>query len=258
MPADAGIGFVVVTHQPPGRTSLLPEILARSTSMEVLEAVEGIKVEPDHVYVSPAGSQLAIAEGVLRLSALPVKSLHFPIDHFFRSLSFDQRERAVGVVLSGTGSDGTLGVRAIKDGFGMVMVQDEPSARYSGMPSSAKATGLADYVLPPSEMPQQLIRYAEGLIAPRTTMPPPIGGEPLQEILLLLRERTGNDLSCYKMNTIHRRIARRMNVLQIHDPGQYILHLRENPDEMDRLFAELLISVTSFFRDPEAFETLAA
>jgi len=257
MPADAGFAFVVVTHQPAGRTSLLPEILARSTRMEVLEAVEGVNVEPDHVYVSPAGCQLAIVEGALHLSAPPVKSIHFPIDHFFRSLSFDQRERAVGVVLSGTGSDGTLGVRAIKDGFGMVMVQNEPSARYAGMPSSAQATGLADYVLPPSEMPQQLIRYAGGLILPRTAETAPIAGEPLQEILLLLRDRTGNDLSCYKMNTIKRRITRRMNVLQIHDPIPYIRYLRENPGELDRLFAELLISVTSFFRDPEAFETLA-
>jgi two-component system CheB/CheR fusion protein len=166
MPADSGFAFVVVTHQPAGRTSLLPEILARGTSIAVLEATEGITVEPNRVYVSPAGSEIAIAEGVLHLSAPPAKSLHFPVDHFFRSLSFDQREQAVGVVLSGTGSDGTLGVRAIKDAFGMVMVQDEPTARYSGMPSSAQATGLADYVLPPSEMPRQLIRYAEGLAAP--------------------------------------------------------------------------------------------
>jgi two-component system CheB/CheR fusion protein len=180
------------------------------------------------------------------------------VDHFFRSLSFDQREGVVGIVLSGTGSDGTLGVRAIKDGFGMVMVQNEHSARYAGMPSSALATGLADYVLPPSEMPQQLINYAKGLILPRPAEPAPIAGEPLQEILLLLRDRTGNDLSCHKMNTIKRRITRRMNVLQIHEPGPYILHLRENPEELDRLFAELLISVTSFFRDPEAFETLAS
>ena len=258
MPADSGFAFVVVTHQPAGRTSLLPEILARSTRMEVLEAADGFKVEPDHVYVMPAGCQLTIVEGALHLSAPPVKSIHFPVDHFFRSLSFDQRERAVGIVLSGTGSDGTLGVRAIKDGFGMVMVQNEPSARYAGMPSSAQATGLVDFVLPPSEMPQQLIRYAEGLILPRTIEPASITGEPLQEILLLLRDRTGNDLSCYKTNTIKRRITRRMNVLQIHDPVSFIRYLRENPDELDRLFAEVLISVTSFFRDPEAFDTLAA
>ena len=257
MPSDTGLAFVVVTHQPSGRTSLLPEILSRATGMAVLEAAEGTKVEPDHVYVSPAGCELAIVEGVLHLSAPPARSIHFPVDHFFRSLAFDQREQAVGVVLSGTGSDGTLGVRAIKDAFGMVMVQDESSARYPGMPSSAQATGLADYVTPPSEMPQQLIRYAEGLAAPRPALSPPIGAEPLQEILLLLREKTGNDLSCYKMNTIHRRIARRMNVHQLHDPGLYVRYLREQPGELDRLFAELLISVTSFFRDPEAFKTLA-
>ena len=257
MPADAGFAFVVVTHQSPSHTSLLPEILARSTGMTVLEAAEGIRVEPNHVYVSPPGSDLAIAEGVIHLSAPPVKSLHFPVDHFFRSLSFDQKEQAVGIVLSGTGSDGTLGVRAIKDGFGMVMVQNEPSARYSGMPSSALATGLADYVLAPSEMPKELIRYAEGLMTPQTAIPPSVGAEPIQEILLLLRDKTGNDLSCYKMNTIHRRIIRRMNVLHVHDPSQYVRYLREDPSESDRLFAELLISVTRFFRDPEAFKSLA-
>ena len=175
MPADAGLAFVVVTHQPSGRTSLLPEILSRSTRMEVLEAAEGIKVEPDRVYVTPAGCQLAIVERVLHLSAPPVKAIHFPVDHFFRSLSFDQRERAVGIALSGTGSDGTLGV-SIKDGLGMVMVQNEPSARYSGMPASARQQVLPITFYRRRRCRAESDRYADGLMLPRTAEPAPISG----------------------------------------------------------------------------------
>jgi two-component system CheB/CheR fusion protein len=255
MPDDSGLGFVVVTHQPPGRHSLLPEILARSTQMPVHEVTDGLAVEPDKVFVVPSGKQLSILEGRLHLSALSGK---FPIDSFFRSLAFDQREHAVGIVLSGTGSDGTLGVRTIKDAFGMVMVQDSASARYAGMPSSAAATGLADFVLPPSEMPEHLIGYAGGVHAARTERAPIVAGEPLQRILLRLREGTGTDFSVYKMNTVNRRIRRRMQVLQIAEPHQYAQYLEEHPKEIDQLFHEMLINVTGFFRDPEAFTTLGA
>jgi two-component system, chemotaxis family, CheB/CheR fusion protein len=256
LPDDTGIAFVVVTHQPSGRASLLPEILARSSRIPVIEAAEGMKVEPNKVYVAPSGSQLSIAERVLHLSALPGTLPHFPIDFFLRSLSFDQRENAIGVILSGTGSDGTLGVRSIKEAFGMVMVQDSTSARYIGMPSSANATGLADFVLTPSEMSQQLAGYANDLIIPRKVDLPVIAGEPLQQILLLLRDQKGVDFSTYKVNTINRRIKHRMNVLRISETGRYVLYLQENPAELSRLFEEMLISVTSFFRDPEAFEAL--
>jgi two-component system, chemotaxis family, CheB/CheR fusion protein len=261
MPAETGIGFVVVTHQHPGHVSLLPELLAKTSSMHVAEANDGTLVEPNHVYVGTPGGLLAISGGVLRrLEADSTCTPHLPIDYFFRSLAEDQREHAICIVLSGTGADGTLGMRAIKAESGMAMVQEPPSAKYAGMPSSAMATGLTDYVLPAADMPAQLIAYTRGpylktrmAAVPAATFPK----EPLQRILVLLRTHTGNDFASYKMNTIRRRIERRMNVHQINEPQEYVGYLQENPHEIDLLFTELLISVTSFFRDPQAFETLA-
>ena len=172
----------------------------------------------------------------------------------------DQREHAICIVLSGTGADGTLGMRAVKAEAGMAMVQEPPSAKYAGMPASAVATGLADYVLPAPAMARQLIAYARGPYL-RTRIAavesPSFPQEPLQRMLTLMRSRTGHDFTCYKMTTIHRRIERRMNVHQIKEPQQYVRYLEENPHEIDMLFAELLISVTGFFRDPTAFDLLA-
>ncbi len=158
MPTDTGMGFVVVTHQHPGHTSMLPELLGKSTDLPVLEATEGVKVEPNHVYVMRPGGYLAILKGVLhRMETGEIEAPRLPIDYFFRSLAVDQRERAICIILSGTGTDGTLGLKAIKGESGMAMVQQVQSAKYAGMPSSAMATGLADYVLPPAEMPRQLV-----------------------------------------------------------------------------------------------------
>jgi two-component system CheB/CheR fusion protein len=182
-----------------------------------------------------------------------------PIDSFFRSLAQDQGDNAIGIVLSGTGTDGTLGLRAIKGEAGMVMVQDEASAKYDGMPHSAISTGIADYVLPPEKMPAQLIKYtrlAAGKKVPRIM--PASGRVPdaLQKIFLLLRSRTDHDFSLYKKNTICRRIERRMDVHQIEGITEYVRYLQESDREVDILFKELLIKVTNFFRDPEAFDTL--
>ncbi len=261
MPPDTGLGFVVVTHQHPGHVSLLPNLLSKATQMPVVEARDALKVEPNHVYVGPPGGLLAIAGGMLhRLAADSGRTPHLPIDYFFRSLATDQREHAICVVLSGTGTDGTLGMRAIKAESGMAMVQEPPSAKYAGMPASASATGLADYVLAAAAMAGQLIAYAKGpYLKPRARAveAPPFPKEPLQRTLGLLRAKTGHDFSCYKTTTIQRRIERRMNVHQIKEPEGYIRYLQENPHEIDMLFAELLISVTSFFRDPQAFEALA-
>jgi two-component system CheB/CheR fusion protein len=261
MPADTGMGFVVVTHQHPGHVSMLPALLARSARMPVVEATDGLPVEPNHVYVGLPGGLLEIAGGVLhRLNADTAQAPHLPIDHFFRSLAGDLRERAICVVLSGTGSDGTLGMRAVKIETGMAMVQEAQSAKYGGMPASAEATGLADYVLPAAKMPAQLVAYGKHpylKLRLSAAEAPLFPQEPLQQILAALRAQTGHDFTCYKLNTVRRRIERRMTVHQIKDPAEYVHYLQENPHEVDKLFAELLISVTAFFRDPQAFDVLA-
>eukprot|EP00913_Durusdinium_trenchii_P008996 g8462.t1 len=188
-------------------------------------------------------------------------SPRLPIDYFLRSLAEDQQKHAICIVLSGTGTDGTLGLKAIKAESGMAIVQEAQSARYAGMPSSAISTGLADYILPPAEMPARLVTYAGGpyLTVPERKIDEPhdFPSEPLQQMLLLLRSRTGHDFTSYKESTIRRRIERRLNVHQIEKPSDYVRYLQENPIELDILFKELLISVTNFFRDPEAWEALA-
>ena len=259
MPKDTGMAFVVITHQHPGHTSLLPELLGKITNLTVRQAADGLKVEPDHVYVSPPGGHLAILGGTLhRMETEKKEAPHLPIDYFFRSLAVDQKDKAICIVLSGTGTDGTLGLKAVKGESGMAMVQRVQSAKYAGMPSSAVATGLADYVLPATEMPQRLVAYARWpyLAAARFEETPAALPEPMQKIFVLLRARTGHDFSSYKSNTILRRIERRMNLHQIKGPADYVRYLQDNPHEIDFLFKELLISVTNFFRDPEAFEAL--
>lgn len=260
MPEKSGIAFVVVTHQHPGYISLLPELLSKATRIPVKEAAADMQVEPDTVYVSPTKGMLEITGGVLQISHAETGSVpYLPIDHFLRSLAEDQRERAVCIILSGTGTDGTLGLRAVKE-HGMAMVQQPATAKYSGMPSSALDTGLADYILSPKDMPDQLLAYVKGPYleekAPAevaTAFP----RDTLQKILTLLRTRTGNDFSSYKINTVLRRIERRMNVHHLLAASDYLRFLQENPFEIDRLFKELLISVTSFFRDPHSFNVLA-
>jgi two-component system CheB/CheR fusion protein len=257
---DSGLAFVVVTHQHPGHASLLPELLRKFTSLRVKVAVDGVAVEPDCILMSPPEGYLAILNGALHLMEPDEPgSLRLPVDYFFRSLAEDQKEKAIGIVLSGTGTDGTLGLKAIKGAGGMTMAQAPESAKYSGMPSSAIATGLVDYVLPTEQIPAQLGAYAQGpyLAAATDTLDDGRLPEPMQKINVLLRARTGHDFSAYKANTIRRRIERRINVHQLKGPQQYLRFLQENPHELDLLFRELLIGVTNFFRDPGAFEALA-
>ena len=225
MPVDTGMAFVVVTHQHPGHTSLLPELLGKIAGIKVLVAADGLKVEPNRVYVSQPGGSLAILGGVLhRMETEKKEAPHLPIDYFLRSLAADQKDKAIGIILSGTGTDGTLGLKAIKGESGMVMVQEVESAKYAGMPSSAVATGLADFVLPADAMPGRLVAYARGpyLAMPPVEEVPAALAEPMQKIFLLLRSRTGHDFSAYKPNTIRRRIERRMNLHQIKGPAQYV------------------------------------
>jgi two-component system CheB/CheR fusion protein len=261
-PVDSGIAFVVVTHLHPGHTSILPELIGRTTRMPVTEAAEGTRVEPNHVYVNPPGKLLILRNGALhQVEAAEGELPRLPVDSFFRSLAAERREHANCIVLSGTGSDGTLGLKAVKAEAGMAMVQQPQSAQYPGMPENAINTGLADYVLPPREMPAQLVAYVRGayLQAPR-----PVEEheerqlEPLQEVLNLLRIGTGHDFSEYKSGTVRRRVERRMNIRHVRDLAGYVRYLQENPAEVTLLFKDLLISVTSFFRDPPAFEALAA
>jgi len=250
----------VVTHQHPGHTSLLPELLGKCTRMRVRAAADGVAVEPNTVYLSLPDGYLAILHGTLHLMEPDEAGiLRLPIDFFFRSLAEDQKDKAIGIVLSGTGTDGTLGLKAIKGATGMTMAQEPDTAKYSGMPSSAIATGLVDYVLPVERLPQQLIAYTQGAYLAATELEPGREeglAEPLQKILVLLRARTGHDFTPYKTNTLRRRIERRINVHQLPGSLAYLRLLQENPHELDLLFKELLIGVTNFFRDAEAFEAL--
>ena len=260
VPSDPGIAFVIVTHLAPDQVSLLPELLQRHTRMPVQKAQDGMRVEPNCVYVNTPSHDLAVLNGTLRLfqSAVP-HHVPLPIDFFLRSLAEDQRERAIGVILSGTGSDGTVGSKAIKGESGMVMAQDPASASFAGMPESAIATGLVDFVLPADKMAARIVEYARGAyLAGRTASDDstPTLDAALQQAFILIRSHTGHDFSSYKLSTIRRRVERRMSVHRIETPEGYVRFLRENAQEIDILFRELLIGVTSFFRDPEAFDVL--
>jgi two-component system CheB/CheR fusion protein len=266
LPPDTGMAFVVVTHQHPQHTSLLPELLARETTMTVVPASDGTEVQPNHVYVGTPGGSLKIHHGILRRIDDQARSVRLPIDSFFRSLAADQKERAICIVLSGTGSDGTAGLKSIKNAAGMAMVQRSNSAKFAGMPSSAEATGLADYVLAPAEMPAQLVAYSrepycnragEATVTQQGDQPIVIEGESMTRLFELLRQQTGHEFSGYKTNTIRRRIERRMNAHQIIQPADYVRFLEQNPQEIESLFKELLISVTSLFRDPESWKAFA-
>ncbi len=257
---SSGMAFIVVSHLDPNHVSIMPELIQKSTRMKLFQAEDGMVVEPNHVYVAPANRDLAILHGTIQLIE-PVEAHGFrlPIDFFFKSLSADSGEKAICVILSGMASDGTAGLKAVKSELGMVMVQDPQSAKFDGMPSSAIKTGLADYILPPEEMPDQLIKYTsrkvKGIPLDREISDGKIP-DAFQKIFILLRTHTGHDFSLYKQNTIYRRVERRMNISQLDNLPSYIRLLQEDPAEIDNLFKELLIGVTTFFRDPESFEKL--
>jgi two-component system CheB/CheR fusion protein len=259
MPADGGMGFVVVSHQPAGRTSLLPSLLRPCTSMEVHEVRDGMQVESNQIYLAQAGKNLAMLRGHLYLMEPDQRDrVPLPIDYFFRSLAEDQKHKAIGIILSGTGTDGTLGLKAIKGESGMTMAQEVESAKYGGMPRSAIAAGAIDVIRPVDQMPNHLIAFARGLVKaqPLSDLAPMEldQAELMHKIFVLLRDRSGADFSQYKVNTTRRRIERRMNVHQIEGLNQYLRFVQTNPEELDTLFHELLINVTSFFRDHQAFE----
>jgi two-component system, chemotaxis family, CheB/CheR fusion protein len=254
---DPGMAFVLVQHLAPDHKSIVTELVQRYTRMEVFEVEDGMAVRPNCAYIIPPGRDMAFLGGTLQLlEPSAPRGQRMPIDFFFRSLAQDLLERAIGIVLSGTGSDGTLGIRAIKGNGGMVMVQNPASTEYDGMPRSALATGLVDYELPPAEMPAKLIAFAAHLFGkPRrpVTEQPPKAENALKKIFILLRAHTGHDFSQYKPNTVYRRIERRMAIHQIETIAEYIRYLQQTPAEVETLFSDMLIGVTNFFRDPEAF-----
>lgn len=259
MPPDSGMAFVIVQHLDPSRHSSMPDILTRYTRMQIREATDGMKVEPNSIYLIPPNKSMGIQEGTLFLQepAQP-PALRLPVDFFFRSLAKEKEADAICIILSGTGTDGTLGLRAIKAELGTVLVQEPESAKYDGMPRSAVDTGLADFVLAPNEMPQQLIQFVQHSTINGAKISTDVEEEkePIQQIFTIMRTRTGHDFGRYKQTTIRRRLERRMSVNQIHDIAHYAHFLRDNELEARALLKDILISVTSFFRDAEAFEAL--
>ena len=259
VPEGSGMAFVIVQHLDPTHKGIMVELLQRTTRMPVVQVRDRQTVAPDRVYVIPPNKDMSILHGVLHLlePAAP-RGLRLPIDFFLRSLADDCQARSIGVILSGMGSDGTLGLRAIKEKAGVVFVQAPGSAKFDGMPRSAIDAGLADVVAPAEELPGRIVEYLKhaARIAPPDPSQEGKTQSALEKVFILLRTQTGQDFSLYKKSTIYRRIERRMGLHQIDKIATYVRFLRENPQEIELLFKELLIGVTSFFRDPAAWEQL--
>ena len=262
VPQGSGMAFVIVQHLDPTHKGVMPELLQRATAMEVVQVKDRTRVEPDRVYVIPPNKDMSIMHRVLHLldPAAP-RGLRLPIDFFFRSLADDLEELSIGVILSGMGSDGTLGLKAIKGKAGVAFVQDPASAKFDGMPRSAVDAGLADVVAPVEVLPGKIIAYLRHvpLMSSRSGLAEEDKAHSaFEKVAILLRSQTGHDFSLYKKSTVYRRIERRMGIHQIDRIDNYVRYLRENPQELELLFSELLIGVTSFFRDPAAWEQLQA
>lgn len=252
---NSGMAFVLVPHLDPGHASILTSILQRSSTMAVVEAEDQMTVVPNCVYVIPPNREMAIFHGVLQLSIPEQPRGHrMPIDHFLRSLAEDQGEHAIGIILSGTGTDGTQGLRAILGAGGISLVQEPETAKYGGMPASAIQAGYATHVLPVEKMPEVLLAGTRTSI--NRSEPPAEAVSGFKRILMLLRSGTGHDFSQYKKSTVGRRIERRMSQHNIENTQLYARYLKEHPAEVQLLFKEILINVTNFFRDPEAFDIL--
>ncbi len=258
VPEQSGIAYIIVQHLDPTHKGIMVELLQRATTMTVTQIRDQMEIEPDHVYVIPPNKDISLLHGILHLmSPVMQRGLRLPIDFFFRSLADDQLDRSIGVILSGMGSDGTLGLRAIKEKAGAVFVQSPESAKFDGMPRSAIDAGLADVIAPADELPERIMAYVHHTPFIRTDQA--LEGKAqgsLEKIFILLRSHTGHDFSLYKRSTVCRRIERRMSLHQISRVTSYVRFLQETPQEIDLLFKELLIGVTSFFRDPATWEHL--
>lgn len=259
-PANTNMAFVIIQHLDPRHKSIMASILGNYTDINVVELTDGMRVEPNTIYLNPPNKIVDILNGVLHLSARQeVHGSSLPIDYFFRSLSEDQKERGICVILSGTGTDGTIGLKAVKAGGGMAMVQDENQAKYDGMPRSAIDTGLVDYVLPVEKMVEEILKYVRHPYIEhpeKAATAEELFKDYLPKIFTLIRSSTGHDFSNYKMTTIRRRIERRMAVHHIDRIADYVHYMRQDRTEVETLFKELLITVTNFFRDPDAFDIL--
>jgi two-component system CheB/CheR fusion protein len=258
IPADVspGIAFVIIQHLDPKHKSILNTLIGRYTNMPVYEIIDGMVVQPNNVYVIPPNSDLIYRDGVLHTPEPNMRHGHrTPIDFFFRSLAEQKKEMAVGIVLSGTGSDGTLGIRAIKAEGGMVMAQSPETSEYDSMPRSVIDTGMADYILPPKEMPSQLIAYVTQAFG-KPAYPIVRTQDLMNQTFNLVFTQTGHDFSHYKKGTINRRVERRMAVHSMRLLEEYVHYLEKNPVEVEALYRDFLISVTSFFRNPKAFDKL--
>jgi len=262
VPPSSGIAFVIIQHQDPNYKGILVELLQRATSMPVALITEGVRIETNCVYVIPPNRDLSILNGVFLLSEPSApRGLRLPIDCFFRSLAEDCNEHSIGVILSGMGTDGTLGLRTIKEKGGSVFVQSQDSAKFDSMPRSAIEAGLADIIAPVEELAGKIIDYLQyaPLVPPKSNFHQEendTNKNILAKIILILRTNTGHDFSFYKKNTLYRRIERRMGLHQFKNISDYARFLRSNVQEADLLFKELLIGVTEFFRDPEVWEQL--
>jgi two-component system CheB/CheR fusion protein len=266
LPGSPGLALLLVSHLDPNHKSELVPILARVSQMPVREVAGGMAVEPDHVYVIPPGATMAMVDGHLALTPRPPRpALHMPIDHLFRSLAAIQKERAAAVVLSGNGSDGVIGLQAVKAVGGVTFAQDEATAAYPGMPRAAVLDGNVDHVLRPRDIARRLQQIAGHPYAqasphapaiPAPAPAPAVDGDPVADILALVRQRSGVDFAHYKQTTIRRRILRRMALRNLQDPAEYLGLLRADDPEVQNLYQDFLIRVTQFFRDPEAFEAL--
>ena len=259
IPVDSGLAVVIVQHLDPNHKGIMVELLQRCTDMQVVQVKDRTTIVPNCVYLIPPNNDMSILHGVLHLQEpLGPRGQRLPIDFFFRSLAADQLEYSIGVILSGMGSDGTLGLRAIKEKAGVAFVQEPASAKFNGMPVSAIEAGLADVVAPVEALPARILAYLQ--YAPLITQPDLSENEKtestLEKVVLLLRAQTGHDFSLYKKNTLYRRIERRMGLHQIDRIASYLRYLQGNPQELELLFRELLIGVTNFFRDPTAWELL--
>ena len=261
IPESSGMAYVLVQHLDPSHESILPEILQRVTKIPVHEITDDIHLAPDHIYIIPSNKILTSTDGVLQLSPREKKILNLSIDIFFTSLAEVHKEFAVGVVLSGTGSDGTLGLKAIKEHGGISIAQDSESATYDSMPHSAVNAGVVDIILAPEKIPAQLLQiirsYKTSHFFKKEEEELPKNDEDIfKQILLLLRQRSGVDFTYYKQPTFHRRIARRIAITKKKNLTDYLKFLRTDKAEQDALFQDVLIPVTSFFRDPKTFQAL--
>ena len=258
VPEKSGMAYVVVQHLDPTQKGMLPELLQRVSLMPVFQVKDRMAVKPNCVYVIPPNKSMSILNGVLHLfEPMEVRGLRLPIDFFLRSLADDRHERSIGLILSGMGSDGSSGLKSIKERNGIVMVQEPSNAKFDSMPRNAIDSVLVDIVAPANLLPERLIEFLKHIPIVRSDLDIEIKDKSsLEKIIILLRTYTGNDFSFYKKNTIYRRIERRMGVHNIDKISLYVNFLQDNPIEVNILFKELMIGVTNFFRDPEVWENL--